>query len=178
MAETLTWEVWDSMQSVRRGEGRGATPAEAYGDFAKAWDAEGLGTPDCSVNLRHTSGEWWVFGGAVWQRTPDRAAVRAAEASAMVITDRYGLITADPNPSPEELRRRQGIQWWVDRQLIAEGLERLCRCIVHPECAGRADIARACWADSGPRRYDTFERRAAEQTERDKDHLAFLRSLG
>ena len=182
----MTWEVWDSMQGAKRGEGRGATPAEAYSDFAKAWEAEGVGTPPDddddldypdsdswepswtapeepgwhAVNLRAPTGEWWAFGGAEWQCAPDRRAVEAAERDAFEVTDRYGIITADPNPSDKELRRRAGIQWYVDTDLIARKLDRLCRCIIHPECAGDATLARACWVDGGAARNRAFVRRS------------------
>jgi hypothetical protein len=187
MATTaVTWEVWDVLQGAKMGTGRGVTPSEAFTDWAPSWragrdeyapaeddDGPELWEPDWdedpyapdepgihSVHLRAPAGEWWAFGGTEWQRTPDKAAVRAAMVGAVEMTDRYGIIPADPDPGESELQRRQGIQWWVDCQLIAEGLERLCRCIVCPDCAGNALLARACWEDAGPQRYSRFVERS------------------
>lgn len=157
MAEVVTWEVWDSGQTARLGDAKGATPAEAYGDWARqtaalpSWQEldgsdEDVAKPGWfGVNLRDAAGLWWCFGGSVWQRTPDLAEVARYKATATEVTDAYFFVSPCPDPTFFDVERRKGLQWWTDNDLIASGQERLCRCIIHPECAGDATLARECW---------------------------------
>ena len=157
------WEVWNYVQSTKLWEGDAPTPGLAYRAYCDSLatssepESEDPGSWDedtepgyFSVNIREReSGHWFAFvgdWGEDWARTPDLAAIRAE--TSVDVTDAYGFISAEAGPSAEELERRQGIQWYVDRYLATQGQEHLSRCVTHPECAGNAILARACWVEN------------------------------